>query len=90
MANTNTVQANLIEQLKASNVKGCTMVLWNPNAVKVSRGSNGAIIEYNPGSDLYDVTFYSGMTTLPQETGHYAEDLGGIISRVRKMKRVRL
>lgn len=59
-----------------------TFVAWGPDALKVSRGLHGAIITYNRGTDLYDVTEYHECHTRELANGVYAENLLDVIRPV--------
>jgi hypothetical protein len=50
-------------------------VAMDPNTLKVSMGTNGVIIHYDSGRDLYDVTEYHGFDKLLTQTGLYVEAL---------------
>jgi hypothetical protein len=57
-------------------------VVWGPDTLKVSRGTDGVLIRYNRGTDLYDVTEYHACTTCELACGVYAENLLDVIRPV--------
>ena len=52
-------------------------VALDANTLKVSKGTNGVIIRYDSGRDLYDVTEYHGFDELPTQHGLYVNALYG-------------
>lgn len=81
----NEIQTNLISQLQYFGVRGLTLVLWDAETIKINKGTSGALIRYNAGTDLYDVTFYRETETEPVDEGYYADMLDQVISKVRTM-----
>jgi hypothetical protein len=57
------------------------LVQWNDSTLKVSRKGCffGVLVAYNAGTDLYDISQYSGFDVRPLVDGVYAEDLLDVI-----------
>lgn len=50
-------------------------VAWDENTLKVSKGQNGALIHYDRGRDLYDITEYHGFKQKHLGSGYQIEEL---------------
>ena len=74
--NASEVVETIHEQLLAQGLNPrLNYVAWDQNTLKVSKGENGALIHYDRGRDLYDVTEYHGFDTYPTQKGLYVEEL---------------
>lgn len=62
-------------------------VAMDQSTLKVSLGTNGAIIRYDPASDLYDVTEYHGFDKLPMITGIGVGQLHDVVTPMLKPRR---
>lgn len=77
----NSVVETIRQQLVALGMKGkLTLVKWDNETLKVSKGENGSLIRYNEATDLYDVTGYRGCEMSETRTDVYAENLLGVIA----------
>ena len=64
--------------LKAKNMR-FQYVQWGPDSLKVSRGSQGVIIRYDKGQDLYGLTYYNGLQKSEELEGVYFEQLEELV-----------
>ena len=56
-----------------------TYIAMNENTVKVSRGSQGVIIRYDEGLDLYGLTYYIGFEKSEELEGIYFDQFEELV-----------
>lgn len=78
--NPSAIVSEIHRQLRAQGIgPRVQFVEWDANTLKVSRGTDGVLIHYNRGMDLYDIDEYHGGDVRPFRENVYAEDLLQVI-----------